>query len=100
VRPAVRAVGSRHECKQGTLGEGRLHADRGDHAAERGGARSATERAEKLGLGNLSFQEGDASDLSELDDEQFGLVVSIFGATEDGTSIPATFLRVTVTKHR
>ena len=37
-------------------------------------------RAEALGLTNLRFQEGDASDLHELDDEQFDLVVSIFGA--------------------
>lgn len=37
-------------------------------------------RAEELGLTNLKFQEGDASDLGELDDESFDLVVSIFGA--------------------
>jgi SAM-dependent methyltransferase len=37
-------------------------------------------RAEELGLTNLKFQEGDATDLSELDDESFDLVVSIFGA--------------------
>ena len=37
-------------------------------------------RAQSLGLANLSFQEGDASDLHELEDEQFDLVVSIFGA--------------------
>ncbi len=37
-------------------------------------------RAEALGLTNLRFQEGDASDLNGLDDEQFDLVVSIFGA--------------------
>lgn len=37
-------------------------------------------RAEALGLDNLSFQEGDATDLDELDDESFDLVVSIFGA--------------------
>jgi SAM-dependent methyltransferase len=37
-------------------------------------------RAEALGLDNLSFQEGDATDLSELDDESFDLVVSVFGA--------------------
>src|SRR6476469_7249062 len=37
-------------------------------------------RAESLGLDNLSFQEGDATDLSELDDESFDLVVSVFGA--------------------
>jgi SAM-dependent methyltransferase len=37
-------------------------------------------RAESLGLGNLKFQEGDATDLNELEDERFDLVVSIFGA--------------------
>src|SRR6476619_8488903 len=37
-------------------------------------------RAEELGLSNLRFQEGDATDLSELDDASFDLVVSIFGA--------------------
>jgi SAM-dependent methyltransferase len=37
-------------------------------------------RAEELGLDNLRFQEGDASDLHELDDESFDLVISIFGA--------------------
>ncbi len=37
-------------------------------------------RAESLGLTNLSFQEGDASDLHELADNTFDLVVSIFGA--------------------
>jgi SAM-dependent methyltransferase len=37
-------------------------------------------RTEALGLTNLSFQQGDATDLQELDDESFDLVVSIFGA--------------------
>jgi len=37
-------------------------------------------RAEAEGLANCSFQEGDASDLSALDDGRFDLVVSIFGA--------------------
>ena len=37
-------------------------------------------RAKELGLDNLSFQEGDASDLSDLEDESFDLVISIFGA--------------------
>jgi SAM-dependent methyltransferase len=37
-------------------------------------------RAQALGLTNLRFQEGDATDLNELDDESFDLVVSIFGA--------------------
>jgi SAM-dependent methyltransferase len=37
-------------------------------------------RAERLGLDNLRFQEGDATDLSGLADDRFDLVVSIFGA--------------------
>ena len=37
-------------------------------------------RAQALGLTNCKFQEGDASDLNELGDERFDLVVSIFGA--------------------
>src|SRR5437588_3017606 len=37
-------------------------------------------RARELGLDNLTFQEGDASDLKDLGDGQFDLVVSIFGA--------------------
>ncbi len=37
-------------------------------------------RAQSLGLTNLRFQEGDASDLGELADDSFDLVVSIFGA--------------------
>jgi SAM-dependent methyltransferase len=36
--------------------------------------------AQALGLTNCRFQEGDASDLHELSDESFDLVVSIFGA--------------------
>ncbi|UDL96235.1 class I SAM-dependent methyltransferase [Lichenihabitans sp. PAMC28606] len=37
-------------------------------------------RAHELGLTNIRFQEGDASDLVDLQDESFDLVVSIFGA--------------------
>jgi SAM-dependent methyltransferase len=37
-------------------------------------------RAQSLGLTNLRFEEGDASDLNELADNSFDLVVSIFGA--------------------
>ena len=37
-------------------------------------------RAQSLGLTNLEFQEGDASDLGDLEDDSFDLVVSIFGA--------------------
>ena len=41
---------------------------------------AGNERAQALGLTNCIFQEGDASDLRELGDEQFDLVISIFGA--------------------
>ncbi len=37
-------------------------------------------RAKRLGLANCRFQQGDASDLHELEDQSFDLVVSIFGA--------------------
>ena len=37
-------------------------------------------RAREAGLTNIRFQEGDASDLRELADDSFDLVVSIFGA--------------------
>jgi SAM-dependent methyltransferase len=41
---------------------------------------AGNKRAKALGLTNCRFQEGDASDLHELDDDSFDLVVSIFGA--------------------
>lgn len=37
-------------------------------------------RAKSEGLSNCTFQEGDATDLHELKDQSFDLVVSIFGA--------------------
>lgn len=37
-------------------------------------------RAQDLGLTNLKFQEGDATNLSELADDRFDLAMSIFGA--------------------
>ncbi len=37
-------------------------------------------RADAAGLTNLRFQEGDASDLQDLADDSFDLVISIFGA--------------------
>jgi len=37
-------------------------------------------RAAEAGLTNLRFQEGDASALTDLEDERFDLVVSVFGA--------------------
>ena len=41
---------------------------------------AGNERAQALGLANIRFQEGDASDLNEIEDDSFDLVVSIFGA--------------------
>jgi SAM-dependent methyltransferase len=37
-------------------------------------------RAKEIGLQNCRFQEGDASDLHELKDQSFDLVMSVFGA--------------------
>src|SRR5881398_721812 len=58
-----------------TLGANVLGVDIASNLVEAGNA-----RAQSLGLTNCSFQEGDASDLSELEDDSFDLVVSIFGA--------------------
>jgi SAM-dependent methyltransferase len=41
---------------------------------------AGTRRAQSLGITNCRFQEGDASDLADLADDTFDLVVSIFGA--------------------
>jgi len=41
---------------------------------------AGNKRAQEQGLTNLRFQEGDASDLRDLKDSSFDLVVSIFGA--------------------
>jgi ubiquinone/menaquinone biosynthesis C-methylase UbiE len=41
---------------------------------------AGNKRASELGLANIQFQEGDASNLHELKDDSFDLVVSIFGA--------------------
>jgi SAM-dependent methyltransferase len=54
-------------------------------------------RVEALGLTNCTFQEGDASDLSELGDERFDLVISIFGAmfAPKPTDVAKEMVRVT-----
>src|SRR5438874_133138 len=91
---------------------------------------AGNKRAAEHGLTNCTFQEGDASNLEQLPDKAFDLVISIFGVmfapkpfevaekngqaadlqreleelfasqnkspSKDATSIPATFLRVTV----
>ena len=57
------------------LGANVLGVDIASNLVEAGNA-----RAQSLGLTNCRFQEGDASDLHELEDDSFDLVVSIFGA--------------------
>src|SRR2546429_8917388 len=57
------------------LGANVLGVDIASNLVEAGNA-----RAQSLGLTNCRFQEGDASDLSDIDDDSFDLVVSIFGA--------------------
>jgi SAM-dependent methyltransferase len=42
--------------------------------------KAGNERAREAGLTNVTFQEGDASDLHELEDDSFDLVISVFGA--------------------
>ena len=58
-----------------TLGANVLGVDIAANLVEAG-----NERVRQLGLTNCSFQEGDASDLHDIEDERFDLVVSIFGA--------------------
>jgi SAM-dependent methyltransferase len=54
-------------------------------------------RAQSLGLANCRFQEGDASDLQDLDDDSFDLGVSIFGAmfAPRPFDVASEFVRVT-----
>ncbi len=57
------------------LGANVLGVDIASNLVEAGNIRAKTE-----GLTNCTFQEGDATDLNELKDQSFDLVVSIFGA--------------------
>jgi SAM-dependent methyltransferase len=54
-------------------------------------------RAQSLDLANCKFQEGDASDLQELEDDSFDLGVSIFGAmfAPRPFDVASEFVRVT-----
>jgi SAM-dependent methyltransferase len=57
------------------LGADVLGVDIADNLVAAGNARAAAE-----GLDNLRFEQGDATDLSGLEDDRFDLVVSVFGA--------------------
>ncbi len=69
-------------CGDGTtaLPEARLGADVLGVDIARNLVEAGNKRAKEEGLTNCTFQEGDASDLHELKDQSFDLVVSIFGA--------------------
>ena len=69
-------------CGDGTtaLPEARLGADVLGVDIARNLVEAGNRRAQAAGLTNLRFQEGDASNLQELADRSFDLVVSIFGA--------------------
>jgi len=69
-------------CGDGTTAvpEARLGADVLGVDIARNLVEAGNRRAKELGLANLRFQEGDATNLSGLADGSFDLVVSIFGA--------------------
>ena len=69
-------------CGDGTTAvpEAKLGADVLGVDIARNLVEAGNRRVAALGLTNLRFQEGDATDLKQLADQSFGLVVSIFGA--------------------
>ena len=69
-------------CGDGTtaLPEAKLGADVLGVDIARNLVEAGNKRAAEQGLSNLKFQEGDASNLEQLPDKSFDLVVSIFGA--------------------
>jgi SAM-dependent methyltransferase len=69
-------------CGDGTtaLPEAKLGADVLGVDIARNLVAAGNARAKELELTNLKFQEGDATDLRDLEDDSFDLVVSIFGA--------------------
>ncbi len=68
-------------CGDGTtaLPEARLGADVLGVDIARNLVEAGNKRAKEQGLANCRFQEGDATNLHELEDQSFDLVVSIFG---------------------
>ena len=69
-------------CGDGTtaLPEAKLGADVVGIDIARNLVEAGNRRAQEQGLTNLKFQEGDASNLEQVPDKSFDLVVSIFGA--------------------
>jgi ubiquinone/menaquinone biosynthesis C-methylase UbiE len=75
-------------CDDGTTGvpAARLGAEVLGVDIARNLVEAGNRRANEAGLTNLRFQEGDASDLRELNDQSFDLVVSIFGRRPQDSS--------------
>ncbi len=69
-------------CGDGTtaLPSARLGADVLGVDIARNLVEAGNERAKREGLTNCTFQEGDATDLQDLDDDTFDLAMSVFGA--------------------
>ena len=69
-------------CGDGTtaLPEAKLGADVTGIDISRNLVEAGNKRAQELGLTNVKFQEGDATNLQNVPDKSFDLVVSIFGA--------------------
>jgi len=69
-------------CGDGTTAvpEAKLGADVKGIDIARNLVKAGNKRAQEHGLTNLKFQEGDASNLQQVPDKSFDLVVSIFGA--------------------
>src|ERR1700710_546883 len=96
IRPGIRVLDL--GCGDGTtalpaarLGADVLGVDIGPNLVAAGNARAAA-----AGLHHLRFEEGDASDLRDLEDDSFDLVVSIFGAmfAPRPTAVAAEMVRV------
>lgn len=75
------------------LGAEVLGVDIASNLVAAGNARAGSE-----GLSNIHFQEGDAADLHELKDQQFDLVVSVFGAMFASRPLDVAKEMVRVTK--
>ena len=80
VKPGLRVLDL--GCGDGTtaLPEARLGADVLGVDIARNLVEAGNKRASEAGLTNIKFQEGDATDLGQLPDKSFDLVVSVFGA--------------------
>jgi ubiquinone/menaquinone biosynthesis C-methylase UbiE len=61
---------------------------------------AGNKRAKELGLANCRFQEGDATNLHQVPEQAFDLVVSIFGAIDSAPRVRAKALEVSGTSKK